>query len=165
MTSKAWRWQSDMGASAWCFCGSLVLLQLLLTWHIFWRPNIFRRHRVIDSFLCDCPPTTLYKNTEPQDVYNAPLTCSDYLSELRNQGDFSSNQQAGLQVSMEATQNPKSLWAKMQWSMRGAPSLHGSLSYAGTRAEETPVSHCFNKQQLASGMAMDPCMNLEDTKQ
>lgn len=36
MTSKAWRWQSDMGASAWCFCGSLVLLRLLLTWHIFY---------------------------------------------------------------------------------------------------------------------------------
>lgn len=77
---------------------------------------------------------------------------------FRRREIFSSNQQAGLQVSMEATQNPKSLWAKMQWSMRWAPSLHGSLAYAGTKAEETPVSHCFNKQQLASGVATG-CMH------
>lgn len=71
----------------------------------------------------------LYRNAEPQDVFSAPLTCSDYLAELtQNEGDFFSNQQACLCMSMEATQNRKSLWAKMQWSMRWAPSLHGSLA-------------------------------------
>lgn len=161
MICKGWRWQSHMGASVKIlfffgyFCGCLVLLQLLLIWQIFWRHNIFRRLGVIDYFLCDCPPATLYRIQSRRMIlmllWPALIT---WQSSLRRRGIFSSNQQACLQVSMEGTQNPKSFWAKMQWSMRWTPSLHGSLAYAGTKTEETPVFHCFNKQQLASGVAM-----------
>lgn len=38
--------------------------------------------------------------------------------------------------------------------MRWTPSLHSLLAYAGTKGEETPGSHCFNKRQLASAVAM-----------
>lgn len=94
MTCKRQRWRSHMVASVDIlflfsyFCGCLVLLRLLLIWQIFWRHNTFRRLGVIDSFLCDCPPATFYRNAESQDVFNAPLTCSDYLAELtQKKGD------------------------------------------------------------------------------
>lgn len=42
----------------------------------------------------------------------------------------------------------------MQWSMRWTPSLHSLLAYAGKNGEETPESPCFNKQQLATDVAI-----------
>lgn len=40
------------------------------------------RHGNIDSFLCDCPPATNYKDAEPQDVFNIHLANYNYLAEL-----------------------------------------------------------------------------------
>lgn len=157
MTCKGWRWQSHMGASAWCFCGSLILLRLLLIcqtlleaqylqkmWSHWVSPlglsssHSLQKCRTTGCLLCSSNLLWLPGRTHSEEGVFFPL-----ISKLV------------CKCPWRPHKTQKSLWAKMQWSMRWAPSLHGSLAYAGTKTKGTPVSHCFNKQQLASGVATE----------
>lgn len=114
-----------------------------------------RRHGVIDSFLCDCPPATNYRDAEPQGVFNVHLTSFIYLAELTHKkGDFFLIVSKLVAHAHWGHTKTKELMDKnaVKHEMESISTQFTCLRWH--KGEETPGSHCFNKQQLASAVAM-----------
>lgn len=146
------RWSVQMMKQHECFC--LVFLWIIscspsVIPHLpglSWGHSALRRHGVINSFLSDCLPTTNYRDTELQDVFNVHLTSFNWVAELTHKkGDFFPLVIKLLAHVHGGHTKPNELIGKNLWRMRWTTTLHSSLAHAGTKTELKPGPYCFNK--------------------
>jgi len=132
----------------------------------FWRHSALRRHGLVDCFLCDCPPATNYRDAEPQDVFNVHLTNFNHLAELTHKkGDFFPLVSKLVAHVHGHHTKPRDLTGQNAVKHEMDSISACSFSYAGTKGDETPVSHCLINNSLQVVWQWDPHINLENTKQ